>query len=283
MRTWISANFESRLHFGQSCGPGRFRGLSLSPNGEPVLASHRANQACAFDAEQRMRAAPVPRYAFFMGRLARCGRVEENTLNRKLRMLKTKGLKTSNGSFASGLGVAAAVGVLLLSSGCSSTLYKPSITEASPNRDGVFFVDLRNGPWEIDSKEVKEPVARFLRENCGLAENSGKPVCKNPRGFVLYNGQLRNAMWGKGPVFMATFVPKSLNATGVAQGREKDGDIVRGKVFSGPVSLLVYDGVIERHNDPARKCKWEGTHNYSGGVVCPEYGYDYKQLDVSKL
>lgn len=178
------------------------------------------------------------------------------------------------------LGVVAA-GVML--GGCSSTLYKPEIVQAAPNNDGVFFVDLRNGPWEIDDPAVKTPVSRLLNKNCVLEQNADHPVCRTPRAHVLYNGQLRNAMWGKGPVFMAIFVPKSLHARGVAQGREKDGDIVRGKVIAGPVSLLAYDGIIERHDDPNRACKWQGLHNYSGGVVCPKYGYDYRQLDVSKL
>lgn len=84
-------------------------------------------------------------------------------------------------------------------------------------------------------------------------------------------------------MFVGVFVPKSLNARGMPKGGEKDGDIVRAKVIPGPVSLLAYDGIIERFDDPGRACKWEGTHNYSGGVVCPKYGYDYNQLDVSKL
>lgn len=189
---------------------------------------------------------------------------------------KTKGL-------AAKLAAVAMLAGVMVVSGCGSTLYKPEIRQAAPNKDGVFFVDLRNGPWEIGSSEVREPVARLLDENCGLAVNAKHPVCLKPGDFVLYNGQLRNAMWGKGPVFMATFVPKALNAHGVAQGREKDGDIVRAKLIPGPVSLLAYDGIIERYDDPNRACSWEGTHNYSGGIVCPKYGYDYKQLDVSKL
>lgn len=178
--------------------------------------------------------------------------------------------------------LAMAAGVVVMS-GCSSTLYKPELAQATPKKDGVFFVDLRVGPWEITSKEVKEPVSRLLAENCTLAANINHPVCKSPGDFVLYNGQLRNAMWGKGPVFVATFIPKSLKVTAFAPPSEKDGDIVRTKVIAGPVSLLAYDGIIERHDDPNRACKWEGTHNYSGGVVCPKYGYDHRDLDISKL
>lgn len=90
-------------------------------------------------------------------------------------------------------------------------------------------------------------------------------------------------MWGKGLVFYGVYIPKDLRVTTFAPPSEKDGDIVRARVIPGPVSMLAYDGVIERHDDPNRACKWEGSHNYSGGVVCPKYGYDHKDLDISKL
>ena len=101
--------------------------------------------------------------------------------------------------------------------------------------------------------------------------------------MTVYTKILTAPLWGEGPVFVGVYIPTSLQVTAFAPLSEKDGDIVRAKVIPGPVSMLAYDGIIERHDDPNRACRWEGLHNYSGGVVCPKYGYDHRDLDISKF
>lgn len=186
-------------------------------------------------------------------------------------------------NIATKLGLLAFVGGSLLMGGCGSTAYKPEIAQATPTRDGVFYVDLRNKPVPFDYSDIKEPVERLFKESCALPENAELNLCHAPKDYELFGAQVRNAVWGKGPVFFGVFVPKKLHAEGMPRGSEKDGDIVRVRIIPGPVSLFVYDGVIERHDDPNRACEWKGSHNYSGGVVCQKYGYDYNKLDVSKL
>lgn len=180
------------------------------------------------------------------------------------------------------LGLLAAVAGGLVLGGCTSNVHRPEIAEAT--KTGVFFLDLRRSFESAgESKLEKNVTAELLDKNCKLPANAKHPVCLNPNGFSLYSGQVRNAIWGKGPVFYGVYIPKDLKVTTFAPPSEKDGDIVRARVIPGPVSMLAYDGVIERHDDPNRACKWEGSHNYSGGVVCPKYGYDHKDLDISKL
>ena len=178
------------------------------------------------------------------------------------------------------LAVLAVVGLASMS-GCTSNLHRPEIAEASPTKDGVFFLDLRKS--FAQTSEEKEITSELLETNCKLQVNVGHPVCREPEKFAIYNGQLRNGMWGKGPVFYGVYIPKDLQVTAFAPPSEKDGDIVRAKVIPGPVSMLAYDGVIERYDDPNRACYWKGTHNYSGGVVCEKYGYDHKRVDYDKM
>lgn len=180
------------------------------------------------------------------------------------------------------LGLLAVVAGGLVLGGCSSNVHRPEIAEAT--KTGVFFLDLRRTFVQAGEAEHEKAITKeLLEKNCKLPVNAQHPVCLNPGGFVLYSGQVRNAIWGKGPVFYGVYIPKDLKVTAFAPPSEKDGDIVRARVIPGPVSMLAYDGVIERHDDPNRACWWEGSHNYSGGVVCPKYGYDHKDLDISKL
>ncbi|MHB1352164.1 MAG: hypothetical protein ACYCWA_02510 [Thiobacillus sp.] len=186
-------------------------------------------------------------------------------------MLKTNKL--------SALGVVAALVGL---GGCASNIHRPEIAEATPT--GVFYLDLRRPVADTREADLEKKVtAELLERNCKLPVNAQHPVCLNPGEFSLYSGQVRNALWGKGPVFYGVYIPKDLRVTTFAPPSEKDGDIVRARVIPGPVSMLAYDGVIERHDDPDRACWWEGLHNYSGGVVCPKYGYDHEDLDIGKL
>lgn len=176
--------------------------------------------------------------------------------------------------------IAAVMGV----SGCTSNIHRPEIAEASPTKDGVFFLDLRRSFASAGEEKLEKNItAELLETNCKLPVNATHPVCSVPGKFALYSGQLRNGLWGKGPIFYGVYIPKDLKVTAFAPPSEKDGDIVRAKVIPGPVSMLAYDGVIERHDDPNRACHWEGTHNYSGGVICPKYGYDHKQVDYDKM
>lgn len=180
------------------------------------------------------------------------------------------------------MGLLAMLSGMMAMGGCTSNVHRPEIAEAT--KTGVFFLDLRRSLESAGEQKLEKNVtAELVEKNCKLPVNAQNPVCLNPSGFSLYSGQVRNAMWGKGPVFYGVYIPKDLRVTTFAPPSEKDGDIVRARVIPGPVSMLAYDGVIERHDDPNRACRWEGTHNYSGGVVCQEYGYDHKQLDVSKL
>lgn len=177
---------------------------------------------------------------------------------------------------------AVAVAVLLGLGGCgTSALYKPEMAKAAA--DGVFFLDLRNGPFKLDHPELKEAVGRLLKESCVLPENTDNAFCKNPSAFASYVGQVSNGLWINGPWTVPVVIPKELGARVVRAPSEKDGDIIRARVIPGPISMFIYDGIIERHDDPSRACKWDGLHNYSGGVVCPKYGYDYRHLDVSKI
>ena len=181
-----------------------------------------------------------------------------------------------------GLAGLCALAATLALAGCgTSALYKPEMAKAAPN--GVFFLDLRNGPFALDHPDLKKGVEQLLTESCRLPENRGNAFCENPSDFSSYVGQVSNGLWINGPWTVPVVVPKSLAVRAVRAPSEKDGDIIRARIIPGPVSMFIYDGVIERNDDPDRACKWAGTHNYSGGVVCPKYGYDYKQLDVGKI
>lgn len=176
------------------------------------------------------------------------------------------------------------IAALLGLSGCTNNIHRPEIAEASPTKDGVFFLDLRRSLASAGEEKLEKNVtAELLERNCKLPVNTDNPVCLEPERFALYSGQLRNGLWGKGPVFYGVYIPKDLKVTAYPPPSEKDGDIVRARVIPGPVSMLAYDGVIERHDDPNRGCYWEGLHNYSGGVVCPKHGYDHKRVDYDKM
>lgn len=166
--------------------------------------------------------------------------------------------------------------------GCgTSALYKPEMAKAAV--DGVFFLDLRNGPFALDHPELKKAVDRLLDESCRLPENRNNAFCKSPNDFSSYVGQVSNGLWINGPWTVPVVIPKTLGVRVARAPSEKDGDIIRARIIPGPVSMFVYDGIIERNDDPNRACSWSGTHNYSGGVVCPKYGYHYRQLDVGKI
>lgn len=193
---------------------------------------------------------------------------------------KTNGLLGKMGVVA----MVAMVAAVVVMGGCTSNVHRPEMAQATKNKDGVFFVDLRRSVASAGEAEREKSITQELVEkNCKLPENNNNAVCVNPKGFILYSAQVRNAIWGKGPVFVGVYIPNSLKVTAFAPPSEKDGDIVRAKVIPGPVSMLAYDGIIERHDDPNRACWWDGSHNYSGGVVCPKYGYDHRDLDISKF
>lgn len=178
-----------------------------------------------------------------------------------------------------GLGVVVA---LLGLAGCGTNgLDRPQMAGAS--KDGAIFVDLRNGPFEFSHPDLRAHISRLLSENCTLPVNANHPFCIKPSDYLSYVGQVSNGLWLYGPNFVAVVVPKNLGVRVVKAPSEKDGDIIRARIIPGPVSMFSYDGIIERHDDPNRACKWEGMHNYSGGVVCPKYGYTYKNLDLSKF
>lgn len=173
-------------------------------------------------------------------------------------------------------------GAALALGGCgTSSLYKPQLADVS--KDGRLFVDLRDGPYEIDHPELRPITDRILNENCALTANVAHPFCRNPSGYAKYNGHVSTGFWANGPQFIAVVIPKEIAARAIRPPAEKDGDIVRVRIIPGPISMFVYDGVIERYDDPNRGCVWKGSHNYSGGVVCPKYEYTYEDLDQSKF
>lgn len=102
--------------------------------------------------------------------------------------------------------------------GCTSNVHRPEIAEATKNKDGVFFVDLRRTVASAGEAEREKSIAKELVEkNCKLPENVNNAVCENPQGFVLYSAQVRNAIWNSIPKMYslnseASILPRRMSA-----------------------------------------------------------------------
>lgn len=121
----------------------------------------------------------------------------------------------------------------------------------------------------LHGKELYGQVNSFftsIDRACSDDQNHGSPFCAN-KPLYVWTGALigQHAFGTLQKVGLA--VPKNVNV--------KEGDIIAYHLANGH-PWAVFDRIAAREAEqgPGSSCRWEGSHFFSGGVVCDGWRWD---------